>query len=110
MDALFLYKFNKPFYSQSELLEIFGSLSLSTLKRYMSEWISAGNEVKEMGMFRLDGVRENQWEPTTFLKWLYENKINAAYKYDYQKVEQDNLKSDLNKLTNKGAINVKNSN
>ena len=27
----------------------------------MKEWIDGGNEVKEMGMFRIDGVRENQW-------------------------------------------------
>ena len=76
MDVLLNYKFSKPFVSQTELIELFGSLSESTLKRYMKEWIDSGNDVKDMGMFRLDKVRENQWEPVTFMKWLYENKIN----------------------------------
>jgi len=105
MDTLLIYKFDKPFLAQSQLIELFGSLSESTLKRYMKEWIDQGNHVKEMGMFRLDGVRENQWEPVTFLKWIYENKINKEYKYDYEKVEQDKLKSDINQI--KGEKNVK---
>ena len=60
MDVLLNYKFSKPFVSQTELIELFGSLSESTLKRYMKEWIDSGNDVKDMGMFRLDKVRENQ--------------------------------------------------
>ena len=75
MDVLLNYKFSKPFVSQTELIELFGSLSESTLKRYMKEWIDSGNEVKDMGMFRLDKVRENQWEPVTFMKWLYEQSL-----------------------------------
>ena len=89
MDVLFNYKFSKPFVSQTELVELFGSLSESTLKRYMKEWIDGGNEVKEMGMFRIDGVRENQWIPQVFIKWLTEHKIDKAYKWDYEKLEQD---------------------
>ena len=94
MDVLFNYKFSKPFVSQTELVELFGSLSESTLKRYMKEWIDGGNEVKEMGMFRLDKVRENQLEPVTFMKWRYDNKINKDYKYDYEIKQQEDKKED----------------
>ena len=107
MDVLLNYKFSKPFVSQTELIELFGSLSESTLKRYMKEWIDGGNEVKEMGMFRIDGVRENQWIPQVFIKWLTEHKIDKAYKWDYEKLEQDNLKKDINNNTNISRLNVK---
>ena len=76
----------------------------------MAEWIDAGNEVKEMGMFRIDGVRENQWEPTTFMKWLYENKINKIYKYDYEVKEQKDLTANLIDISNKRRKNVSNQN
>ena len=98
MDDLLNFKFDKPFLSQAQLVELFGSMSESALKRYMKDWLDGGRDVKEMGMFRIDGVRENQWEPTTFLKWLYENKINKAYRYDYEVVEQEGLKSNLIKI------------
>jgi len=93
--------------SQTELIELFGSLSESTLKRYMKEWIDSGNDVKDMGMFRLDKVRENQWEPVTFMKWLYENKINKAYKYDYEIKQQEAHKEDFLQHTNVRRINDK---
>ena len=107
MDVLFNYKFSKPFVSQTELVELFGSLSESTLKRYMKEWIDSGNDVKDMGMFRLDKVRENQWEPVTFMKWLYENKINKAYKYDYEIKQQEAHKEDFLQHINVRRINDK---
>ena len=101
------FKFNKPFLSQSELIEAFGSMSEATLKRYMKEWIDKGKHVSDMGMFRLENVRENQWCPLTFLQWIYENKVVAEYKYNYEKLEQDKLKKDLNNLQHKENKNVK---
>ena len=73
----------------------------------MKEWIDSGNDVKDMGMFRLDKVRENQWEPVTFMKWLYENKINKAYKYDYEIKQQEAHKEDFLQHTNVRRINDK---
>ena len=88
MDVLLNYKFSKPFVSQTELID-------------------SGNDVKDMGMFRLDKVRENQWEPVTFMKWLYENKINKAYKYDYEIKQQEAHKEDFLQHTNVRRINDK---
>jgi len=108
MDVLLNYKFPKPFYSQSQLLELMGSISEATLKRYMSDWIEKGNDLKEMGYFRIDNVRENQFEPTTFIKWLYDHKINREYKYDYELKERDSLKDTLLNLKDAKDVSYKN--
>tara|TARA_R110002110_G_scaffold352534_1_gene562581 strand:+ start:308 stop:640 length:333 start_codon:yes stop_codon:yes gene_type:complete len=110
MDVLLNFKFSKPILSQSELVSMFGSMSESALKRFMKDWLDAGNDIREMGMFRIDGVRENQWEPTTFTKWLYENKINKIYKYDYEVKEQNDLTANLIDISNKRRKNVSNQN
>ena len=108
MKCLVYYKFDKPFYSQTQLLEKFGSVSESTLKRWMKEWIDKGNDLKDMGYFRIEKVRENQWCPVTFGEWLTQHKIENKYKYDYEKLEQDKLKKDINRiLTNGETKNVK---
>ena len=110
MDVLLNFKFSKPILSQSELVSMFGSMSESALKRFMKDWLDAGNDISEMGMVRIDGVRENQWEPTTFTKWLYENRINKIYKYDYEVKEQNDLTANLIDISNKRRKNVSNQN
>ena len=42
MDDLLNFKFDKPFLSQSQLVELFGSMSESALKRYMKDWLDGG--------------------------------------------------------------------
>ena len=108
METLLNYKFDQPFYSQSQLLSIFGSISETTLKNWMKTCIEEGKDLADMGYFRIDGVRENQWEPTTFIKWLYENKINRIYKYDYEVKEQNDLTANLIDISNKRRKNVSN--
>jgi hypothetical protein len=99
METLLNYKFDKPFYSQSQLLSIFGSISESTLKKYMKDWVEEGKELVDMGYFRIDGVRENQWEPQTFCRWLLANKI---------KVQANKIESNLIDINNKRRKNVSN--
>ena len=93
MDAILCYNFKKPYYPQSEIIELF-NISESTLKRYIAESKSAN----DLGMFKIEGVRQNMFEPKTFLNWLIENKIKATVQYDYQKAEVDNLKTNITKL------------
>ena len=52
----------------------------------MKEWIDGGNEVKEMGMFRIDGVRENQWDTSQPIHQMVilNTKLDKAYKWDYE--------------------------
>ena len=87
------FKFDKPYYPQSEIIALF-SISESTLKRYIAECKSAD----ELGLFRIDGVRQNMFEPRSFLNWLIENKINGPVQYDYQVKEVDSLKTNITKL------------
>ena len=96
MDVIFKitdYRFNKPYFPQSEILEMF-NISETTLKRYIAECKSAN----DLGMFKIEGIRQNMFEPKTFLNWLIENKIKATVQYDYQKAEVDNLKTNITKL------------
>ena len=96
MDVIFKitdYRFNKPYFPQSEILELF-NISETTLKRYIAECKSAN----DLGMFKIEGIRQNMFEPKTFLNWLIENKIKATVQYDYQKAEVDNLKTNITKL------------
>ena len=84
METLLNYKFDQPFYSQSQLLSIFGSISETTLKNWMKTQIEEGKDLADMGYFTIKGVRENQWEPQTFCRWLLANKIRVIHKYDYE--------------------------
>ena len=96
MDTIFNitnFKFNKPYFPQSEILELF-NISETTLKRYIAECKSAN----DLGMFKIEGIRQNMFEPKTFLNWLIENKIKATVQYDYQIKEVDNLKTNITKL------------
>lgn len=87
------YRFNKPYFPQSEILELF-NISETTLKRYIAECKSAN----DLGMFKIEGIRQNMFEPKTFLNWLIENKIKATVQYDYQIKEVDSLKTNITKL------------
>jgi len=87
------YKFDKPYYPQSEIIALF-NISETTMKRYIAECKSAD----ELGLFRIDGVRQNMFEPRSFLNWLIENKIKAPVQYDYQIKEVDSLKTNITKL------------
>jgi|TARA_R110002012_G_scaffold35481_1_gene101235 hypothetical protein len=108
METLLNYKFDKPFYSQSQLLSIFGSISESTLKKYMKDWVEEGKDLVDMGYFRIDGVRENQWEPQTFCRWLLANKIKVIHKYDYEQSQANKIESNLIDINNKRRKNVSN--
>ena len=77
------FRFAKPYYRQGEFLELF-SISLSTLKRFMEEWLDNGRNLEEMGHLNIKGFKETCWEPKAFLNWLIENKLEVPLKYDYQ--------------------------
>lgn len=94
MENLKNFKFDRPYYRQSKLLDIF-SISETTLRRYIKEWIDLGKNAQDMGHLNIKGFSEICWCPVTFLHWLIANKINVAVTYDYQKVEQDKLKSNI---------------
>jgi hypothetical protein len=94
MDNLTEYKFDKPYYRQSEFIQMM-SISLSTLKRYMEDWVKKGHSTAEMGYLDIEGFKENCWEPRTFMTWLIKHKINVQVKYDYEVKEQKQLQNSI---------------
>ena len=108
METLLNYKFDRPFYSQSQLLSIFGSISETSLKNWMKTSIEEGKDLADMGYFRIDEVRENQWEPQTFCRWLLANKIKVIHKYDYEQSHANKIESNLIDIKQKRRKNVSN--
>jgi hypothetical protein len=99
------YSFAKPFYRQSDFLELF-SLSLPTLKRYIAEQRGEGKNVSEMGRLVIEGYREICWDPQLFLQWLLENKVKSDVRYDYELAEKNKVKTALTNLS-KNETNLK---
>jgi len=67
MDVLLNFKFSKPILSQSELVSMFGSMSESALKRFMKDWLDAGKDIREMGMFVLMELEKINGSPLHLL-------------------------------------------
>ena len=81
---MFNFRYLKPYYTQSEVLELF-SLSKSTLQRYREEVMKKGGDLwVDLGYFHIDGTKEAMYEPVRLSNWLLENKINIPKPYDYQ--------------------------
>ena len=81
-DIRIKFTYLKPYYRQSELLELF-SMSESTLRRMMAQHNAEGKSTASMGCFEIKGFSEKLWEPNAFQSFL-ENKISVQPKYDYE--------------------------
>ena len=85
---MFDFKFDKPWYRQSELCEKL-SMSNACLKRYMAEQLQdKKGSLTEMGYLKFEGFKEACWNPIKLVAWLIENKIEAEPTYDYELHEQ----------------------
>ena len=98
METILNYTFRKPFYRQSDFLELF-SLSLSTLKRYIEEWRSKGGDPSDMGKLNIQGYKEVCWNPQLFLQWLIENKVELEVKYNHEALEVEKSKQRISDLS-----------
>ena len=109
---MFNFRYLKPYYTQSEVLELF-SLSKSTLQRYREEVMKKGGDLwVDLGYFHIDGTKEAMYEPVRLSNWLLENKINIPKPYDYQVDEIKKVKDGLVefpnfKKKNKEKLNAK---
>ena len=100
VNKLFYFTFRKPYYSQEELLDLF-NLSKSTLQRYREEALKNNGELFEtLGYFKIEGIKEAQYEPVRFSTWLLENKINIPTNYSHDKAEKEKLRKGLMVLSN----------
>ena len=93
------FKFDKPWYRQSELLDKTGG-SNSCLKRYMSEQLKGGGTLSEMGYLKFQGYKEACWAPIKYTNWLIEHKLEKEPEYDYDKLEQQKLRMGIVNLNN----------
>ena len=93
------FKFDKPWYRQSELLEKTGG-SNSQLKRYMAEQLKGGGNLTEMGYLKFQGYKEACWDPVKYTAWLIEFKLEPEPKYDYELAEQRKVRMGLVNLNN----------
>ena len=79
------------------------------LMRLAQELIKQKRDVREMGLYRFEGMRGDLWDVKQLAKFLVSYKLDKKAHFDYEKVEQDNIKSALlykfNHLTKKGKIN-----
>jgi len=82
------FKFDKPFYSERELLKII-PIKRSTFSSWQSEWLAKGKDPKEMGklLLKLNSKSKRPivyWNAPKYLAWLEKYKINVDPQFDYE--------------------------
>ena len=87
------FKFDKPFYSERELLKII-PIKRSTFYSWQSEWLAKGKDPKEMGklLLKLNSKSKRPivyWNAKKFLEWLYKYKANQNVQYNHQQTEKN---------------------
>ena len=85
--ALLNFKFSKPWYLQSDVIDVL-SISNSRLKRYMTEVLSSGGDLADMGYLKFLGCKEACWNPVKLMQWVLENKLEKTPVYDYEVADQ----------------------
>ncbi len=93
------YKFDKPWYRQSEVLDKL-CMSNATLKRYMSEQLKGGGNLSDMGYLKFQGFKEACWNPIKLSTWLIEFKLEPEAKYNYDQLEQQKIRMGIVNLNN----------
>jgi len=103
------HKYDKPWFRQSEMLELTG-MSESCLRRYMADQRKANKPLADMGYLKFKGFKEVCWQPKMLTHWLIQNVLETEVKYDYELAEQKRVQMNVINLskkqsTQKGAIN-----
>jgi len=97
---MFNFNYQKPYYPEDEIIEVF-SLSKSSLQRMREECKKGGgNLFNDMGYFHIKGIKSAMYEPYKLSAWLFENRVIAEGKYDYEILETSKVKEGLIKLAN----------
>jgi len=87
------FKFNKPFYAESELLKII-PIKRSTFFAWQSEWIMKGNDPKDMGKVSILNSSKSKraivyWDAKKYLDWLFTHKANQDPQFNHQQQEKN---------------------
>ena len=88
-------KLDKLLHTTKETLELI-PLCEQTLYRYAKDLIKEGRCPTEMGRYQFTGVRSDLWDVIKLKDWLISEKlVQRKAKYDYQKLEQQQIKNAL---------------
>ena len=96
---VFNFKFSKPWYRQSLVLEEL-SMSNACLKRYMSEQQKKGLKLADMGYLKFEGFKEACWDARKLSIWLIEHKLEPEPQYDYELAEQKKVRMGIVNFNN----------
>ena len=94
MVILMAYKSNQLLFTTQQLLEII-PWSERGLYRLAQELIIKKIDVREMGMYRFDGIRSDMWDPKKLVNYLINHKLNKKVHYNHEHLEQDNIQKAL---------------
>ena len=95
---MFNFTYTKPYYTEDEILDLF-NLTKSTLQRMREECLKSGGELfNDMGYFHIRGIKKAMYEPYKFSSWLFDNRLVAEGKFDYEVAEVSKVKEGLIKL------------
>ena len=104
---MYNFKFIKPYYPEVEILVLF-SLSRSTLQRYREECLKNGGDLfLDMGYFHIKGIKSAMYEPIKFSAWLFDHRVTAENKYDYEIAEVNKVKEGLINLASQSVTQLK---
>ena len=65
------------------------------LMRLAQKLIQQKRDVREIGLYRFNGMRGDMWDVKQLAKYLVSEELDKKVHYNYEKLEQDNLKKAL---------------
>ena len=65
------------------------------LMRLAQKIIQQKRDVREIGLYRFNGMRGDMWDVKQLAKYLVSEELDKKVHYNYEKLEQDNLKKAL---------------
>ena len=104
---MFNFKYTKPYYSEDEILDLF-NLTKSSLQRMREETLKSGGDLfLDMGYFHIKGIKSAMYEPIKFSAWLFDHRVTAENKYDYEIAEVNKVKEGLINLASQSVTQLK---
>jgi len=92
------FKYTKPYYPMAELLMLFSYKEMS-VRRIMADVNEEGKGIETIGFFKLPGIKGWLVEPYAFQSHL-EKIMTFQPKYDYEHVQQKEIKNGLKVVAN----------
>jgi len=85
---------NQLLFKTEQLLEIIPWTERG-LYRLIQECIKKKVDVREIGLYRFEGIRSDMWDPRKLVDYLIKNKLDKKVHYNHEHLEQDNIQKAL---------------